>query len=98
MLTNIFLATVTAYCNPHHNLASNGHLPLQGITVAGPRSISLGTHIWIENIGERIVTDRTAQRFDGRIDVFMNDKQQCVQFGKQKRKVWIINQSITNRQ
>lgn len=91
MLTNILLLTCTAYCNPHHNIDASGHYPKAGITCAAPRSIPLRTHIWIQGVGERIVTDRTAKRFDGRIDIFMDEQTKALKWGKQTRKVWILN-------
>lgn len=95
MITNILLLTITAYYNPHHTIDASGHCPLASITCAASRTIPLGTKLYVEGIGERIVTDRTAKRFDGRVDIFMDSKIECIKFGKQQRKVWIY---ITNKQ
>ncbi len=89
-MTN-FLATlaVTAYVATGHPDAS-GHAPIAGITCAAPRSIPLGTRLYIDGVGERIVTDRTARRYDGRVDLFMGDRRAAVKWGKRWRKVWIV--------
>ena len=91
-MTN-FLAilAVTAYCATG-NPAANGKMPVKGITCAAPRSIPLGTHLFIDGVGERIVTDRTARRFDGRVDLFYGtNRQAALKWGKRLRKVWIVN-------
>ena len=90
MITNLI---ITAYCcctlccgSKATGLAANGKKPIEGITCAGPRSIPLGTKIYIQDIGYRTVTDRTAKQFDGRIDIFFNSHNTAKQFGI-KRKV-----------
>lgn len=89
MTTNTLLLVITAYCNPHHSVDASGHLPLQGYTCAASRNIPLGTHLWVEGVGERVVTDRLNKRFDNRVDIYMDSKVECKRFGKQKRKVTI---------
>ena len=83
-------ATVTAYTHTGNPTAS-GTMPVVGRTVAGPRWIPLGTKVWIEGVGERIVEDRTHIRFNGRYDVFMDSEAECLEWGIQQRVV-IINQ------
>lgn len=50
----------------------------------------IGTRIYIEGIGERVVETHTAARFANRVDVWMVDYDACIQFGVQTRKVWAI--------
>ena len=88
--------TITAYCpcakccgrwaGPGQRTAA-GTVPTPGRTVAGPRSVPLGTRVHIAGIGWRTVEDRTAKRFDGRWDVFFATHAEAVKFGKQERKV-----------
>jgi 3D (Asp-Asp-Asp) domain-containing protein len=87
-------AIVTAYCccslccGPKAaGIAANGKPPVEGLTIAGPRSIPLGTRVYIETIGWRTVTDRTAKRFDGRFDIYFRNHADAVKFGKRKLKV-----------
>ena len=60
-------------------------------TVTGPRSLPFGTRISIEGLGERVVEDRQARRFDNQFDVFFPDHQSAKAFGKRKLQVRILN-------
>lgn len=76
MTTNLITAVLTAYCacrtccGPNATgLTAAGTRPIEGRTVALPRRFPLGSRVVIGGhtyIGE----DRTARRFDGRIDVY----------------------------
>ena len=84
ILTN---ALITAYCacriccGPDAaNLTAIGTPPKQGITVAAPRSIPLGSTIIINN-HRYTVEDRTAARYDGRFDIYFRSHEQAKQFG-----------------
>lgn len=92
MITNIITAIITAYTwtgNP----CSNGQYPTIHHTVAIPRSLPLGTKVQIDGIwysGE----DRTAIKYDGRFDIFVSSKQEALKWGKQRKKVKIVYESI----
>lgn len=90
------LATITAYCactlccGPNATgLTASGTRPIQGITVAAPRSIPFGTRVYISGVGWRVVQDRTARRYDGRYDVYHNSHRAAINYGKQKRTITI---------
>lgn len=90
-------AIITAYCacalccgQPGQPTAS-GRMPAAGRTIAAPRSIPFGTRIRIDGVGWRIAEDRTARRYDGRIDVFMRTHSDAVKFGKRKAQIEIKN-------
>lgn len=89
-MTN-FLGTliVTAYVATGHP-AANGKLPVADVTCAGPRCLPLGTKVYVEGVGLRTVTDRTARRYDGRVDLFYGDRGAALRWGKQERKVWVV--------
>jgi 3D (Asp-Asp-Asp) domain-containing protein len=74
-------------------LTAGGNDVKEGWTVACPRSIALGTVVNIEGIGERVCDDRTAQwvedKFGGTFDVFTEDYDEAVQFGRKMRNVVI---------
>lgn len=86
---------VTAYCGcakccgKAGQPTASGKMPVQGVTVAAPRAIKLGTKVLIEGVGERIVQDRLAKRYDHRIDVFFNSHKEALKFGKRKLNVTI---------
>ena len=93
--------TITAYCacrkccGPNaKGITASGTRPTEGRTVAAARSIPLGTRIHIEGIGWRVVEDRTARRYDGRVDVYFKSHNDALQFGK--RKLQITIQRINN--
>ena len=88
--------TITAYCACRKCCGKNakgitamGTRPVEGRTVAAARSIPLGTRIHIEGIGWRVVEDRTARRFDGRVDIYFRSHTEALIFGKQNRAVKI---------
>lgn len=86
--------TVTAYCacvkccgKWAGGPTASGVIPKQGETVAGPRNIKFGTVVEIEGLGKRVVQDRTAKKYDGRIDVFFSDHKEALKFGIRQLKV-----------
>lgn len=96
-MTNLVLiAIVTAYCHcadccgKAGQPTASGRMPEAGVTVAGPRSVPLGTWVEIEGVGRRRVDDRTARRFDGRWDVFMGSHGAARKFGKRNLKVHVL--------
>lgn len=68
----------------------SGAMPVQGVTVAGPVGFKMGTRVWIEGVGVRVVQDRTAARYNGRWDVFFKDHNDARRFGINERKVKVI--------
>lgn len=85
---------VTAYCactkccGPDAiGYTASGKKVKEGVTIAAPRRIPFGTKLKIEGVGERIVSDRLAIRYDDRIDVFFNSHEKAKQFGIKKLKV-----------
>lgn len=95
-----YTATVTAYtaietCRDRCTMAS-GKQAYVG-AAACPRDIPLGTWVDIQGIGIVVCEDRTAQRVDGRFDVFFgyaaDDYARAIQFGKSQREI-TINHSL----
>lgn len=80
-------ATVTAYTWTGNKNAA-GRYPQVG-DVACPRSVELGTRIKITD-KEYVCTDRTAKKYDGRYDIYMNTRSEAVQWGKQRLNVDIL--------
>lgn len=91
-------ATVTAYCACHKccgkwsaaGVTARGTKPRTGFTAAGPRNIRLGTRVYIEGIGVRVIEDRTARRFDGTWEIFFHKHSEALRFGRQQRKITIL--------
>jgi 3D (Asp-Asp-Asp) domain-containing protein len=89
-------AIITAYCacrlccGPDAaGITACGARPVQGITVAAPRSVPFGTRIWIAGVGWRTAQDRTARRYDGRYDVYFARHADALNFGIRKSRVLI---------
>jgi 3D (Asp-Asp-Asp) domain-containing protein len=87
-------AIVTAYCACHLccgqnaiGLTAAGTKPVQGVTIAAPRSVPFGTMIHVETVGWRRVEDRLSKRFDNRFDLYFRRHADAVKFGKQQLKV-----------
>lgn len=71
-------ALISFFCGCHlcignHPLTSIGTVPQRWHTVAAPRHIPLGTEVYIETIGLRVVETRTALRYNGRWDVYVGN-------------------------
>lgn len=89
--------TVTAYCPCSKccgqwagGPTASGRMPVAGVTVAGPRSIPFGTRVWIDGVGERVVQDRLARKYDSRFDLYFASHADALRFGKRQLKVRIL--------
>lgn len=60
-----------------------------GVTVAAGEQIPLGTEVYIEGIGRRIVQDRGGAIGSRDIDIAVTSKDEALQFGRQERRVVI---------
>ena len=70
---------------------ANGRYPTEGYTVAC-NSLPLGTRVYIEGIGERVVEDRGATwHSDSWMDLYLGDVSACNEFGVQYRNVYVIS-------
>lgn len=67
---------------------ANGNYPSTGYTVAC-NSLPLGTHIYIDGVGERVVEDRGGGGSDW-IDLYLGDPDACWNWGVKYRDVWVI--------
>jgi 3D (Asp-Asp-Asp) domain-containing protein len=95
--STVELYTVTAYCpckvccgKWSGGPTASGKMPKPGITVAGPRSIPFGTRVLIEGVGERVVQDRLARKYDGRFDLYFSSHKEALRFGKRTLQVRIL--------
>jgi 3D (Asp-Asp-Asp) domain-containing protein len=96
-----FKAVVTAYTayeestgktpsHPTFGITASGKRVKQGVTVACPPHIELGTWIEIEGIGKRRCDDRGGAIKGNKIDVYMKRVDEAIKFGKQERMVYIL--------
>lgn len=96
VVTNLI---VTAYCacvvccgSHAKGVTASGVRAKEGVTIAAPRAWQFGTIVRIDGVsGTRVVQDRTARRFDGRVDVFFSRHEDAKRFGISRRRVEIMN-------
>lgn len=71
------------------NPCANGQYPTEGYTVAC-NALPFGTKVYIDGVGFRTVedTDGGAMGMEW-LDLYLGDYASCVQWGDQKRKVWL---------
>ena len=82
MLTNIITAAVTAYIWTGHRCADN-HWPKEGVSVAVPRAIPLGSTIII-NGHAYLAQDHTSLKYDGRFDIYLGHSyKKAMEWGNQ---------------
>jgi len=88
---------VTAYCaceicckGSADGINAAGTKPIEGRSVAADRSLPIGTRLWIEGIGERIVDDRGEAIKGKRLDIYFDSHQDALDFGRQWLEVAII--------
>jgi 3D (Asp-Asp-Asp) domain-containing protein len=74
-----------------HGLTRSGVRPTPGWTVAAdPRRFPLGTVLWVEGLGERMVQD-TGSRIRGRrVDVFVRDHKEALSLGRRRARARVV--------
>lgn len=93
-------ATVTAYSpretcpegRAENCINASGKRPRAGVSAACPRRIKKGNQFQV--LGRRFVCDdRTASKYDGRFDLYVDDYAEAVKFGKQKLMIFLYEPS-----
>lgn len=69
---------------------ANGNYPTVGYTCAS-NYYPLGTRLWIEGIGERVVEDTGGMGMNV-VDIYMEDEETCIQFGVQEAQITVIEE------
>ena len=86
--------TLTAYANDGQS--ASGRANIAGQTCAC-NCLPFGSVIYVEGMGEYVVTDRGAStgswawHNSNWADLYMSSNAECIQFGVQKREVWLVN-------
>lgn len=96
--TDTSIATVTAYSaretcpggDADYCITASGSKPRAGRSVACPRRVPFGTRVQIQGQGFLLCEDRTALRFDGRYDIYMDDYEEAKRFGRRRLEVGVI--------
>lgn len=89
--------TATAYApgpldnGKWNNLTYVGSTVKKGVVAVDPRVIPMGTKLWIEGYGHAIAEDQGSAIKGNRIDLAFNDRQEALDYGIQKVKVYVLN-------
>jgi 3D (Asp-Asp-Asp) domain-containing protein len=73
-----------------YGITASGEPVRANYTTACPKSLPFGTRLEIEGLGERVCTDRGGAIGEGRLDVYMAELNDALDFGRQSRQVRII--------
>jgi 3D (Asp-Asp-Asp) domain-containing protein len=74
-----------------YGVTASGTTVKQGRTIACPSSLKFGTKVNIEGIGLRVCEDRGGAIKTGHIDLYVENVNQALEFGRKKLLVEIIN-------
>lgn len=99
--TESFEAECTAYTagyestgktpdHPAYGITASGRKVAEGMVAADTSVLPFGTKIWIEGLGVYEVQDTGGDIIGNRIDIYMNDLDRAVQFGRQYRRVIVL--------
>ena len=91
--------TIVAYCTeqyPHicggNPTTANGEPVTPGVTIAAdPDVLPLGTRVYIDGIGERVVQDTSGAIRGRKIDLAVESHQEAVAWGVQHKGVWVCS-------
>lgn len=72
-----------------YGVTTSGAIVQEGVTVSCPPSIPLGTQIHIENVGSRVCQDRGGAIKGKRLDLYIKNLGNALEFGRQSLQVTI---------
>jgi len=99
-LIHALVVVLTFYCggrccvgsNAEHGLTKAGTRPVEGRTVAAdPRLFPIGTRLWIEGLGERVVQDVGSGVKGAHLDVYVGDHQRALRLGRRQARVRVLH-------
>ncbi len=73
------------------NRTATGQQPAVGLVAVDPRVIPLGTSLYIEGYGYAKAADTGGAIRGDRLDLFMEDRTQCLNWGRRTVKVYILD-------
>jgi 3D (Asp-Asp-Asp) domain-containing protein len=83
--------------HPAFGITASGRKVQAGVTVACPPDMPFGTWLEIEGVGKRRCDDRGGAIRGNRLDIYIPDKADALEFGRRRLKVRILNER-TDRQ
>lgn len=77
--------------DPAYGITASGKKVKEGVTIACPPEIELGTKLHIEGIGVRTCEDRGGAIKNFKLDLYVASLAEAQSFGRQKREVKVVN-------
>ena len=81
-------------CGKSTGITASGARATEGVTIAADtRKLPMGTRVYIEGVGERIVQDRGGAIKGNKIDVYVDTHSEAYQaiYNQSNAKVWVLN-------
>ena len=69
---------------------ASGMKPQVGVIAVDHKVIPLGTKLYVEGYGNAIAGDVGSAIKGNRVDLFMETRENCMEFGRKNVKVWIV--------
>ena len=69
---------------------ASGMKPQVGVVAVDPKVIPLGTKLYVEGYGECVAGDTGGAIKGNKIDLFMDTREECIEFGRQVVRVRIV--------
>jgi 3D (Asp-Asp-Asp) domain-containing protein len=95
--TETMLVEATAYCScvkccgKSDGITASGVKAVEGITIAADiRKLPMGTKVYIEGLGERIVQDTGSAIKGNRIDIYFDSHEQALKWGRQQIEIEVL--------
>ena len=96
-----FIAEITAYTagyescgklpsHPAYGITANGNKVKKGIIAVDTRVLPFGSIVYIEDLGVFVADDTGADIKGNRIDIYMDNVNDAIKFGRQYRKVIVL--------
>jgi len=88
---------VSAYCScsqccgKSDGITFSGEVATEGITIAADTRVHpIGTKLYIEGIGERVVQDIGGSIYGNKLDIYFDSHSKALEFGRQSLEVWEV--------
>ncbi|NYB73891.1 3D domain-containing protein [Sedimentibacter hydroxybenzoicus DSM 7310] len=77
--------------DPYYGITASGTLATEGQTIAADWDVfKVGTQIYIDGIGYRVVEDKGGAIKGNRLDVYMDSHEAALEAGRHMADVWIV--------
>lgn len=88
-VVRMLIMTATAYFEK--GITKSGVPSGPGKVAVDPKIIPLGTKLWIENYGPAVAVDTGKFIKGNRVDVWIETKKECLEWGRKQVKVYVYN-------